>query len=80
MEAILGIIMDYMGEISAFIFGIGAIAIIIGKIKTILKELIELLQTVLQALNDGTLTSTEINKIGEEAMDIVQIFRKKKNA
>jgi len=78
MDAILDLLLNYIGEISAFILGLGVVAGLVTKFKSILKELIEILQTVLLALQDGKITKAEIEDIIKEAKDLISIFKSKK--
>ena len=78
MDTILDLLLNYIGEISAFILGLGVVVGIVTKFKSILKELIEMLQTVLLALQDGKITKAEIEDIIKEAKDLISIFKSKK--
>jgi len=78
MDAILDLLLNYIVEISAFILGLGVVAGLVTKFKSILKELIEILQTVLLALQDGKITKAEIEDIIKEAKDLISIFKSKK--
>lgn len=78
MDTILDLLLNYIGEISAFILGLGVVAGLVTKFKSILKELIEILQTVLLALQDGKITKAEIEDIIKEAKDLISIFKSKK--
>lgn len=92
MEAVWDLIKEYLPQITSFILGIGVIAVVITKFKAILKgligilkEAVELLSSVLEALNDGKLTKAEIDNIVKEfndliakAKDLVTIFKTSK--
>ena len=78
MEAVLDVLYNYVGEISAFVLGLGVIATAVSKGKVFLTNLIDLLQEILHAFNDGKLEKDEITKIIEKFNNLASLFKAKK--
>ena len=73
--------MDVLSIIS-MVFGvlagsIGAVGIVVLKIKDVTKELGELFVVVADALEDGKLTKEELQSIIKEAKDVLEVFKPK---
>jgi len=78
METIIELLLEYSGHITAFVFGLGAIAPFVLKGKKLLKEAGELLVKISDALEDNKITKEEIHEIIKEAKDLILIFKAKK--
>jgi len=75
MEQVMKLIMENIANISAFIFGIGVVGVVVAKITAIIKELAELLNTVALALADKKIDNDEIAKILQEGKDVVNSIK-----
>ena len=75
MEQIIKLLMENIGNISAFILGIGVVGAVVAKIVLITKELAELLNTVSLALADKKISNDEIAKILKEGKDVVTTIK-----
>lgn len=69
--------MDQLIEIvSGFLIGLAVVTPIVLKLRSILKEVGELLVEVAEGLEDKKLTKDEIGEIIKEAQDILGLFKK----
>ena len=75
MEQIIKLLMENIGNISAFILGIEVVGAVVAKIVLITKELAELLNTVSLALADKKISNDEIAKILKEGKDVVTTIK-----
>ena len=73
--------MDLLEIILAIVSGVlgisgGAVGLYIRKIRSTIKELVELLIVVQSAIKDDNITPEEARQIAEEAIDLVEVWRK----
>lgn len=72
-------ILDNLEVISGLLLGgIAIVGVYLGKAKRVLKEVVELLQAVVDALEDNKISKEEVLKIIKEAKDIPGAFLKVK--
>ena len=80
MDVIFDLIAKYLGEITAFIFGLGIVAGYYRKFKKLIREVAELFNAIDEANADGRLDAAEVVRIKNESIDVwnaVKSFAKK---
>lgn len=75
---IWGVIMDNLGTITSILLGLGGVvSVALIRTKAVLKEVVELLVAVQEALEDDKIDKEEIAVIVKEATDVIGVFKKK---
>ena len=69
--------MDNLIEVvSGFLLGLAVVAPFVLKIKSVLKEVGQLLTEIAEGLEDGKITKSEIDEVVKEALDVIGLFKK----
>ena len=75
MEAVLDFLLNNLEIITSLLFGL--VGIFFLKTKKVLKEVGDVLTTLVDALEDDKLSKEEVREIAKEFMDIIDLFKKK---
>ena len=76
-DLIQSFILNHLELVTGWVLSMGVIATFLVKAKKALKEVIEALQSVLDAIQDDSITKEELQKIAKEFSDIPKVFAKK---
>ena len=76
MDFVLGLMKGNLDSIVEMVFNLGIIASSVVFLKGVLRQVVELLQTVLVALDDGKISTDEFKNIVKEAKDVVTEVKK----
>ena len=75
MESILDFLSNYLGEGTAFLFGITAVSVWVRKLKKTIAEISDVFATLKKAFEDDKLTKEEIQEIWKEGKEVLESFK-----